>query len=40
MPTYDKKYFYDIIMDDYNTYTWICLINSKCEVAIVLQNIL
>ncbi|KAK6802880.1 hypothetical protein RDI58_000664 [Solanum bulbocastanum] len=28
-PTYDKKYYFVTIIDDYNKYKWICLLHSK-----------
>jgi len=40
MPTYDKKYYFVTIVDDYSKYTWLCLIQSKCEVTTVLNNFL
>lgn len=34
--TYDKKQYFVTIVDDYRRYTLICLIQSKCEVCVVL----
>ncbi|XP_019255174.1 PREDICTED: uncharacterized protein LOC109233765 [Nicotiana attenuata] len=39
-PTYDKRYYFVTIVDDYSRYTWVCLIQSKCEVIVVLKNFL
>lgn len=37
-PTYDKMHYFVTIVDDYSRYTWICPIQSKCEVFVVLKN--
>nr|XP_033510057.1 uncharacterized protein LOC117274803 [Nicotiana tomentosiformis] len=37
-PTYDKKHYFVTIVVDFSRYTWICLIQSKHEVLVVLTN--
>ncbi|XP_075091952.1 uncharacterized protein LOC107815453 [Nicotiana tabacum] len=37
-PTYDKMHYFVTIVDDYSMCTWIYLIQSKCEVFVVLKN--
>lgn len=37
-PTFDKKYYFVTIVDDYSWYTWLCLIHSKNEVITVLKD--
>lgn len=40
VPTYDKKSYFVTLVDDYSRYTWVCLIQSKCEVVVVLKDFL
>lgn len=40
VPTYDRKSYFVIITDDFSRYTWVCLIQSKCEVIVVLKEFL
>ncbi|XP_070024934.1 uncharacterized protein [Nicotiana sylvestris] len=36
--TYDKKYYFVTLVDDFSRYTWACLLHSKCEVIVVLRD--
>ncbi|XP_075104837.1 uncharacterized protein LOC142178916 [Nicotiana tabacum] len=38
--TYDRKLYFITIVDDYSRFTWVCLIQSKCEVVTVIKNFL
>ncbi|XP_019228552.1 PREDICTED: uncharacterized protein LOC109209691 [Nicotiana attenuata] len=40
VPTYDRKLYFVTIVDDYSRFTWVCLIQSKCEVVTVIKNFL
>lgn len=37
-PTYDRKYYFLTIVDDYSRFTWISLLQSKKEVIVVLKS--
>lgn len=36
--TYDKKHYFITIADDYNKFTWVCLLQSKYEMIVVLND--
>lgn len=40
MPTYDKKYYFLTIVDDYSRFTWVYLLQLKSEVIVVLKQFL
>nr|XP_033509519.1 uncharacterized protein LOC117274358 [Nicotiana tomentosiformis] len=37
IPTYDRKYYFITLVDDLSRYTWFCLLQSKCEIVVVLK---
>lgn len=37
VPTYDHKQYFLTLVDDYNRYTWVCLMNSKDESIVLLR---
>lgn len=39
-PTYDKKQYFVTIIDDFSRFTWVCLIQCKTEVHIILKDFL
>lgn len=40
VPTYDRKSYFVTVVDDYSIYTWVCLVQSKYQVIVVLRNFL
>ncbi|XP_070021970.1 uncharacterized protein [Nicotiana sylvestris] len=40
LPTYYRKHYFLTIMDAFSRYTWVCLLQSKCEVVTVLKDFL
>lgn len=36
--THDRKYYFVTLVYDYSRYTWICLLQLKCEVIAVLKD--
>jgi len=40
VPTYDKKHYFVTIVDDHSRYTWLCLVQHKSEVIVVLKDFL
>ncbi|XP_070050325.1 uncharacterized protein [Nicotiana tomentosiformis] len=38
--TFDRNQYFVNVVDDYSRYTWVCLIQSKCEISIALKDFL
>lgn len=37
-PTHDRKHYFVTIVDDFSRYTWVCLLQSKVEVVVVMKD--
>nr|XP_016500521.1 PREDICTED: uncharacterized protein LOC107818954 [Nicotiana tabacum] len=38
--TFDKKYYFLTVVDDFNRYTWVCMLQLKSEAIVAIKNFL